>query len=123
MNHNPHGDLDDQRLADPDRGTSRVLEARLHDSSRVSARYSRVAPVYERWARLTESRARRRVLDLAAVRDGETVLEIATGTGVQLLALARRNPSGRTVGVELAPGMLEQTRRRLAVAGVSAVDL
>jgi ubiquinone/menaquinone biosynthesis C-methylase UbiE len=123
MNHNPHGDLDGQRLAGTDRRTSHVLEARLHDSSRVSARYSKVAPVYERWARLTESRARRRVLDLAAVRDGETVLEIATGTGVQLLALARRNPSGRTVGVELAPGMLEQTRRRLAVAGVCAVDL
>jgi ubiquinone/menaquinone biosynthesis C-methylase UbiE len=121
MNHNRHDG--GHRVIETDLGTSRVLEARIHDSSRVAARYSRIAPAYERWARLTESRARRRVLDVAAVRDGETVLEVATGTGVQLVALARRNPSGRTVGVELAPGMLEQTRRRLAVAGISTVAL
>jgi ubiquinone/menaquinone biosynthesis C-methylase UbiE len=100
----------------------RVLEAR-RDQSHVIPRYSRIAPLYELWARLTESRARERVLDLAAVRDGETVLEVATGTGAQLVALARLNRSGRTVGVELAEGMLRQTHRRLRAAGLDAVDL
>jgi ubiquinone/menaquinone biosynthesis C-methylase UbiE len=109
--------------ADPNPRRPRVLEARQHDRSRVSERYSRVAPVYELWARMTESRARRRVLEVAAVQDGEAVLEVATGTGVQLLALARQNPSGRTDGVELADGMLRQTRRRLAGAGLDAVHL
>jgi ubiquinone/menaquinone biosynthesis C-methylase UbiE len=112
-------------LADPGPRQPRVLEARRRDASRVSARYSQIAPIYEVWAHLTESRARRRVLELAAAQDGEVVLEVATGTGVQLLALARQNPSGRTVGVELADGMLRQTHRRLAAAGVDvdAVDL
>jgi ubiquinone/menaquinone biosynthesis C-methylase UbiE len=118
-----HVEFDAGRAASCARGKARVLEARRRDASWVSARYSRIAPVYERWARLTESRARRRVLELAAVRDGEAVLEVATGTGVQLLALARQNPSGRTVGVELAPGMLAQTRRRLKAAGLDAVEL
>jgi ubiquinone/menaquinone biosynthesis C-methylase UbiE len=76
--------------------------------------------LYEAWARLTEARPRRRVLELAAVRDGEDVLEVATGTGAQLVELALRNPSGRTVGVELADGMLAQTRKRLAASGIEA---
>jgi ubiquinone/menaquinone biosynthesis C-methylase UbiE len=57
------------------------------------------------------------------VRDGEDVLEVATGTGVQLAELARRNPSGRTVGVELAPGMVRATRARLSEAGLEEVQV
>jgi ubiquinone/menaquinone biosynthesis C-methylase UbiE len=76
--------------------------------------------VYEAWARFTESRPRRRVLELAAVRDSEHVLEVATGTGAQLVELALRNPTGRTAGVELAEGMLAQTRKRLAASGIEA---
>src|SRR4051812_17590650 len=100
----------------------RVLEAR-GDPGRVIARYTRIAPRYELWARLTESRARKRVLELAAVGDGDAVLEVATGTGAQLVALARRNRSGRTVGVELADGMLRQTRQRLTAADLGTVEL
>jgi ubiquinone/menaquinone biosynthesis C-methylase UbiE len=102
--------------------SSQVLEVR-QPHERVVALYSRLAPVYELWARLAESRPRARVLELAAVRDGETVLEVATGTGVQLVALAERNPSGRTVGIEPAEGMLAQTRRRLDRSGLARVEL
>jgi ubiquinone/menaquinone biosynthesis C-methylase UbiE len=99
---------------------SEVLEVNQPRSERVASAYSRVAPLYEAWARLTEARPRRRVLELAAVHAGEDVLEVATGTGAQLVELALRNPSGRTVGVELAEGMLAQTRKRLAAAGIEA---
>lgn len=99
-----------------------MLEVR-QDRPRVLRTYSRLAPVYELWAKLTESRARRRVLELAEVRDGESILEIAVGTGVQLVALARRNPSGRTVGVELADGMLARARREVTRAGIERVEL
>jgi ubiquinone/menaquinone biosynthesis C-methylase UbiE len=57
------------------------------------------------------------VLELAAPHDGEAVLEVAVGTGAQFVDLARRNRSGRTVGIELSEGMLEQARERLADAG------
>ena len=85
--------------------------------------YTRVAPVYEVWAALAESKARRRVLDVAAVCDGEAVLEVAVGTGKQLVELARRNPGGRTVGIELAQGMLAKTGWRLARAAIERVEL
>jgi ubiquinone/menaquinone biosynthesis C-methylase UbiE len=97
---------------------SQVLEVNQASSDRVVHAYTRLAPVYELWARLTESRPRRRVLELAAPRDGEAVLEVAIGTGAQLVELARQNASGRTAGVELSEGMLEQARTRLADAGL-----
>jgi ubiquinone/menaquinone biosynthesis C-methylase UbiE len=96
-----------------------VLEAK-DPPERVPRMYTRLAPVYEAWARATESKARRRVLELASVRSGEDVLEVATGTGVQLVRLAGANPGGRTVGVEISEGMLAQTRRRLEHAGLAA---
>jgi ubiquinone/menaquinone biosynthesis C-methylase UbiE len=102
---------------------SRVLEVHKRRPDEVAGIYSRLARVYELWGRLAESRPRRRVLELAAVRDGESVLEVATGTGAQLAELARRNTSGRTVGVELADGMLEETRGRLAREGLERVEL
>jgi demethylmenaquinone methyltransferase / 2-methoxy-6-polyprenyl-1,4-benzoquinol methylase len=89
----------------------------------VPAIYSRLAPVYEVWARLTESRARRRVLELAGPGPAEDVLEVATGTGAQLAELATRNRDGRTVGVEISAGMLAKTRRRLARQGLNGVDV
>jgi ubiquinone/menaquinone biosynthesis C-methylase UbiE len=96
----------------------RILEVNS-PSERVPRIYTRVAPVYELWARAAESKPRRRVLELAAPRDGEDVLEVATGTGVQLVRLAQARDGGRTVGVELAEGMVNQTRRRLAAAGLA----
>jgi ubiquinone/menaquinone biosynthesis C-methylase UbiE len=102
---------------------SEILEVNEARSERVARTYTRVTRLYETWARLTEGRPRRRVLELAEVRDGEAVLEVATGTGAQLVELARRNPSGRTVGVELAEGMLEETRKRLTAAGMDGVEL
>jgi demethylmenaquinone methyltransferase/2-methoxy-6-polyprenyl-1,4-benzoquinol methylase len=75
--------------------------------------------VYEVWARLTESRARRRVMELAAIRPGEDVLEVASGTGAQLVRLASANAGGRTVGVEPSQGMRAQARGRIDDAGLA----
>jgi demethylmenaquinone methyltransferase / 2-methoxy-6-polyprenyl-1,4-benzoquinol methylase len=95
-----------------------VLEAK-DPPERVPRVYTRLAPVYEAWARFTESQPRRRVLELARVRPGEDVLEVATGTGVQLVRLASANHGGRTSGVEISEGMLAQTRQRLDHAGLA----
>jgi ubiquinone/menaquinone biosynthesis C-methylase UbiE len=42
---------------------------------------------------------------------------------VQLERLARANRDGRTVGVEISPGMLARTRRTLRRSGLTAVEL
>ena len=101
-----------------DHWRSQILEVNQTRPERVVGAYTRLAPVYELWARLTEAGPRRRVVELAGVRDGEAVLEVAIGTGALLVELARRNPSGETVGVEPAEGMLAQARKRVAAAGI-----
>ena len=101
---------------------SAVLEVRK-DRAWDLAFYSRVARAYEVWARLAESKARRQVVKLASLKDGEAVLEVAAGTGKQLSNLAQRNPHGRTVGVDLADGMLAAARRRLQRAQLGRVEV
>jgi ubiquinone/menaquinone biosynthesis C-methylase UbiE len=52
------------------------------------------------------------LVDCARVRHGQSVLDVACGTGV--VARSARDvvgPSGRVVGVDLNPAMLEVARR------------
>lgn len=84
--------------------------------------YARLAPIYDVWARLTESRARE--LAVAHVRDGEDVLEVAVGTGLAFEEVVRANPNGRTEGVDLTAPMLARARRKVAhLPGAHALQL
>jgi ubiquinone/menaquinone biosynthesis C-methylase UbiE len=85
--------------------------------------YARHASRYDLWANLTEARARRRALEVAAVRDGEAVLEVAVGTGLLFVELLARNPHGRTVGIDLTPAMLERARGKAERSGLTNWEL
>jgi ubiquinone/menaquinone biosynthesis C-methylase UbiE len=85
--------------------------------SRVSGIYRKIAPVYDTWARLTESKARERCLELVAIRNGETVLEVAAGTGLMFARILEATPAGRNEGVDLTDAMLARARRRAAESG------
>ena len=74
--------------------------------------YARTAPFYDLWARITETRARRRAFELARVHDGESVLEVAVGTGLAFAELLRRNPNGRNEGIDLTEAMLAKAREK-----------
>lgn len=53
------------------------------------------------------------VLDVAGVQPGERVLDVACGPGtVACLAAERVGPTGRVVGCDLSPDMLEIARRK-----------
>ncbi len=94
-----------------------ILPARLTGSA-VTAAYTGMAPIYDLWGRLTETRARERCLEWAQIRDGEAVLEVAVGTGLTFAEIVKRNPAGRNEGVDLTPAMLERARRRAAARGL-----
>ena len=79
--------------------------------------YQRIAPYYDLWARLTESNARDRCLELAAIRDGEDVLEVAVGTGLAFEKILNANPSGRNEGIDLTEAMLIRAERKAAKSG------
>ena len=60
------------------------------------------------------------VADLAA---GETVLDLGSGGGIDVLLSARRvGPTGRAYGLDMTDEMLDLARRNAAEAGVSNVE-
>lgn len=93
------------------------------DPAAVVRLYSRVAPVYELWGRLADSRVRRSVRELVREAGGGVVLEVGCGTGAVLADLARDNQAGRTIGVDLAPGMIAGARRRIERAGLEGTEV
>jgi len=93
-------------------------DARL-EKSEVPDTYRRVAPVYDLWAWLTESKARERCLELAAIQDGESALEVAVGTGLAFERILLATPSGKVEGVDLTHEMLARAKRRAAATGKS----
>jgi ubiquinone/menaquinone biosynthesis C-methylase UbiE len=65
-----------------------------------------------------------RMLDLAGIRPGMRVLDLATGRGEPALRAARRvAPDGFVVGVDLADGVLEMAREKARLSGLSNLDL
>lgn len=64
-----------------------------------------------------------RLVELAAVRPGLTVLDLATGIGEPAMTAARRvGASGKVVGIDQSTGMLEVARERAAALGLNNVD-
>jgi len=99
-----------------------ALEARIPQRD-IGQLYDRAAGVYDLWGALTEVHARNRALDLAGIQDGERVLEVATGTGLALREIVRRNPHGRNFGIDLSRGMLRKAEARLGTLGLSNYTL
>ena len=94
-----------------------MLEARIPKGD-VPEVYRRLAPRYDAWAKRAEAKARNRCLELAGIRDGEAVLEVAVGTGLAFVEILRRNPHGRNEGIDITEEMLARARRRAERVGV-----
>jgi SAM-dependent methyltransferase len=64
-----------------------------------------------------------RLVQLAGVRAGHRVLDVATGIGEPALSAARVvGPAGHVVGTDISPGMLELARERAAELGLGNVE-
>ncbi|HEY2219489.1 MAG TPA: class I SAM-dependent methyltransferase [Gaiellaceae bacterium] len=74
------------------------------------AQFDRLAPVWDSMRRPEAFAALDRALD-ALPAAPKRVLDLGTGTGLAAFAAARRFPEAEVVGVDLAPGMIEQARR------------
>jgi SAM-dependent methyltransferase len=62
------------------------------------------------------------VLSLAGLTGAETVIDVGCGNGIYLAGLARRGHRGRTLGVDLSPGMLATARSAAPAAGLTVGD-
>lgn len=82
--------------------------------SEIGPLYDKLSGHYDIWAKLTESRAEKRALELARIHDGARILEVAVGTGQVFQEIVRRNPNGENTGIDLSEGMLARARHRLS---------
>jgi demethylmenaquinone methyltransferase/2-methoxy-6-polyprenyl-1,4-benzoquinol methylase len=86
---------------------------------RVREMFDRISPSYDRMNMLMsggmDGRWRRLAVRAAAVRPGDHALDVCCGTGDLAVELRRAvGPSGRVVGLDFAPQMLEVARRKSA---------
>src|SRR5438105_9542246 len=62
-------------------------------------------------------------LAFANARAGETVLDLGSGAGIDCFLAAREvGPSGRVIGVDMTPAMVERARRNAARHGTANVE-
>ncbi|WP_433506951.1 arsenite methyltransferase [Pseudonocardia halophobica] len=60
---------------------------------------------------------------VAELHPGETVLDLGSGAGTDVLISARRvGPEGRVIGLDMTPEMLDLARRNATEAGVATVE-
>lgn len=90
-----------------------INAARLNKKEVVQV-YSQIAFFYDLWGTLTESKARKRALELAHIQNGESVLEVAVGTGLAFREIVKANPNGKNHGVDLTEAMLDKARQKVS---------
>ena len=82
----------------------------------LPARACPTRPLAPRWAAVCRPRS-------PTCRDGETVLDLGSGAGADVLISARRvAPTGKAIGLDMTDEMLELARANAAEAGVENVE-
>jgi SAM-dependent methyltransferase len=63
-------------------------------------------------------------LAFSGVREGETVLDLGSGAGIDLLIAAKKvGARGRVIGVDMTDAMIERARKNIAGAGAANVEV
>ena len=100
-----------------------MSDTRPQQTHRVVELYRRHAAGYDASARRTMA-LRRRTIDRLALQPGDTVLDVACGTGLSFeWLLDAVGPDGRVIGVELSPDMFQRAQQRVARHGWNRVTV
>src|SRR5579859_6452294 len=104
-------------------------------TTRDSFDQTAIERLYQKWAKVydwltpiyllgNESRLRRRTIDCLHLQPGQTVLDLACGTGRNFpLILEKLGPAGRLVGVDYTFAMLARARQRVERETLENVEL
>jgi ubiquinone/menaquinone biosynthesis C-methylase UbiE len=94
------------------RCSGEYLDARVSQKD-IGTLYDSLSGIYDVWGTLAEYLARNRAIELADIRDGQNILEVAVGTGLAFYEIVKRNRKGQNLGIDISPGMLDKARKRL----------
>jgi SAM-dependent methyltransferase len=98
---------------------ARLKEAQREQWDRSAAGWDGNGP----WVRSWLGMATEAMLDMAGVRSGCRVLDVAAGAGDQTLDIAQRvGPAGRVLATDLSPKMLALARKNAEAAGCRNVQ-
>ena len=89
-----------------------IVDGRLSQEE-VRNLYNGLSRFYDLWGTNTEGRARRRGIELAQIQNGESILDVAAGTGSILADAIRQNPNGFNAGIDISAGMLQKAHEKL----------
>jgi SAM-dependent methyltransferase len=60
----------------------------------------------------------------AAIAEGQAVLDLGSGAGIDLLLAAKKvGPSGRVIGIDMTDEMIARARENVAAAGIDNVEI
>jgi ubiquinone/menaquinone biosynthesis C-methylase UbiE len=93
-----------------------ILEAR-YTHQEIIRKYNWIASIYDLFGILMESKARQRALEIAAIQNGEKVLEVALGTGLNFVEILKRNPNGWVDGIDVSMKMVAKAKKRISKTG------
>ncbi len=104
-------------------------EVRVFDpvayKSTTREQWQTTAEAWHRWGPTLEAwlgQATRAMLDMAGVKGGARVLDVAAGAGGQTIAAAHRvGPSGTVLATDISPAILEYAQAEASTAGLSNV--
>lgn len=97
--------------------------APLPNRSRSVADYRQLASTYDASCRRLGD-IRTVAMNALALQPGQTVFDIACGTGATLLELSRRvGAHGKVVGIDHSPEMAAFARHRIATSGAKNIEL
>ncbi len=86
--------------------------------------FSRTAEVFDRVGPRFFAQSGRRLVELAELRAGSQVLDVACGRGAALFPAAEKvGAQGRIIGIDLAEGMIRHTRADLLRPGLENIHL
>jgi len=89
-----------------------MQEAKIAQNE-VGKLYDNISNIYDLWGNLAESKARSRAIELANIKDGQNILEVACGTGLAFREIVQKNPNGFNHGIDLSEGMLAKAKIKL----------
>lgn len=61
---------------------------------------------------------------LSEIREGDTVVDLGSGAGIDILIAGRRvGPRGRVIGIDMTSAMVERARQNIGLAGLANVEV
>lgn len=91
--------------------------------ARVSSAYDSAADFYDHAANSFWDRFGRRTIERLGIRPGSRVLDLCCGSGASALpAAVAAGPTGRVVGIDLAPGLLRLAEAKALRQGLTNVE-